>query len=245
MTILKLKKKKKNFKKADAKKHYFTKDTQDAILQFQKLTSVEEKHLLYHDKIETAFYALVDNLIRIHKYVALYKDSDELKHDCVSFLYETLGKFDGSRGTTAFSYFNVVAKNWLIIKTKQRAQKVKKNVSIDDSESLSLSDQRAIENYSIIPSQDVIVESKNTASNIIEMMYEVRNQSKTENELVCINSIITIFENIDNIDLLNKSALLLYLRDLSGLTPKQLTTTLQNLKKSYRRLKIDSQFGIF
>ena len=63
MTILKLKKKKKNFKKADAKKHYFTKDTQDAILQFQKLTSVEEKHLLYHDKIETAFYVLVDNLI--------------------------------------------------------------------------------------------------------------------------------------------------------------------------------------
>jgi len=243
--IKKRRRRKDGDEKARQARMYFNQDTQAAIVKYQGTQSINDKNAIYVTDVMPAFVKLVENLINIHKFTSLHDTYNDLRDDCVNFLFETLNKFDATRGTNAFSYFNVVAKNWLIIKTKQRAQKVKKNVSIDDSESLSLSDQRAIENYSIIPSQDVIVESKNTASNIIEMMYEVRNQSKTENELVCINSIITIFENIDNIDLLNKSALLLYLRDLSGLTPKQLTTTLQNLKKSYRRLKIDSQFGIF
>jgi hypothetical protein len=39
---------------------------------------------------------------------------------------------------------------------------------------------------------------------------------------------------VDNIDFLNKSAVLLYLRELSGLTSKQLTTALQSIKRRYR-----------
>ena len=53
---------------------------------------------------------------------------------------------------------------------------------------------------------------------------------------MCINSIITIFENIDEVDLLNKNAILLYMRELSGLSPKQLTTTMQSIKKYYKKL---------
>ena len=48
-----------------------------------------------------------------------------LKSDCVSFLYETLEKFDPSKGSKAFSYFNVVAKNWLIIQSKKRVKNFK------------------------------------------------------------------------------------------------------------------------
>ena len=83
------------------------------------------------------------------------------------------------------------------------------------------------------------------ANKILELLYEIRSKVKTENELICINSIITIFENIDEIDLLNKSAILLYMRELSGLTPKQLTTAVQSIKKHYRRTKIDSRFKLF
>jgi hypothetical protein len=74
----------------------------------------------------------------------------------------------------------------------------------------------------------------------LELLYEIRSKVKTENELACINSIITIFENVDDVDLLNKSAILLYMRELSGLSPKQLTTTMQMLKKHYKKLKTDS-----
>jgi len=35
------------------------------------------------------------------------------------------------------------------------------------------------------------------------------------------------------------------MRELSGLSPKQLTTTMQSIKKHYRRMKGDAKFKLF
>jgi hypothetical protein len=96
-----------------------------------------------------------------------------------------------------------------------------------------------IEDYGSLPSQDLILEGVTSTEGTIKLLYEIREKARTENELTCINSIITIFENIDEIDLLNKNAILLYMRELSGLSPKQLTTTMQMVKKHYRKIRID------
>lgn len=237
--------KEKAAKAAKALRMYFHTGTQAAIVAYQKSTDKKEKDKLYVKEIMPAFEKLVENLINIHKFTSLHDTYDDLKNDCVNFLFETIGKFDSTRGTNAFSYFNVVAKNWLIIKTKQKSQRIKRSVSLDDPEALSVNEQRIVEDHNIIPAQDEMLMSESSAAAVVKLLYEIRAKVKTENELACINSIITIFENIDDIDLLNKSAILLYMRELSGLSPKQLTTTMQTVKKHYRRLKIDPKFKIF
>lgn len=224
---------------------YFNAGTQAAIVAYQNSTDKKEKDQLYVKQILPAYEKLVENLINIHKFTSLHDTYDDLKNDCVNFLFETIRKFDASRGTNAFSYFNVVAKNWLIIKTKQKSQRMKRNISMDDPEALSANEHRIIEEHCTIPSQDEMLISESSAQAVIKMLYEIRSKIKTENELACINSIITIFENINDIDLLNKSAILLYMRELSGLTPKQLTTTMQAVKKQYKKLKIEPKFKIF
>jgi hypothetical protein len=223
-------------KKIDNLKLYFNSDTQFAIVKFQSATNRKERDQLYVIEILPAFEKLVENLINIHKFAGLYDSYDDLKNDCVNFLFETINKFDASRGTNAFSYFNVVAKNWLIIKTKQKSQKTKKNVSIDDPSSLTNHEKNIIDEHNLVPSQDVSLEDLFSSSSISEILYQIREKVRTENELMCINSIITIFENIDEVDLLNKNAILLYMRELSGLSPKQLTTTMQSIKKYYKKL---------
>lgn len=229
--------------KAKAARMYFNQNTQAAIVAYQKASDDKKlREQLYVKEILPAFSKLTENLINIHKFTSLYDTYDDLKNDCINFLFETIGKFDGTRGTNAFSYFNVVAKNWLIIRTKQKSQRMRRNVSLDDPEALSTHEANIVENHNVVPGQDEAIEIASTAENIVEMLYEIRNKVKTENELACINSIITIFENIDDIDLLNKSAILLYMRELSGLSPKQLTTTMQAIKKHYRRMKIDTKF---
>ena len=226
--------------KAKADRMYFNANTQAAICAYQVAKDDKrERERLYVKEIMPAFEKLTENLINIHKFTSLYDTYDDLKNDCVNFLFETIGKFDGNRGTNAFSYFNVVAKNWLIIRTKQKSQRIRRNVSLDDPEALSANEHRIIEDHCTIPGQDQVLENASTADDIVELLYEIRSKVKTENELACINSIITIFENIDDIDLLNKSAILLYMRELSGLSPKQLTTTMQTVKKFYRKMKID------
>lgn len=231
--------------KARKLRMYFNENTEAAIVAYQKSADYKEKSDLYTKEILPAFEKLTENLINIHKFSSLHDSYDDLKSDCVNFLFETLGKWNPDRGTAAFSYFNVVAKNCLIIKTKQKAQRIKRSISLDDPDALSLNEHKIIDDHCIVPSQDAAIENVAAAQGVVTMLYEIRSKVKTENELACINSIITIFENIDDIDLLNKSAILLYMRELSGLSPKQLTTTMQNIKKLYRRYKIDPRFNIF
>lgn len=232
--------------KAKESRKYFNASTQAHIIAYQQAKeNKKERDRLYVAGIMPAFEKLTENLINIHKFTSLHDTYDDLKNDCVNFLFETIGKFDGNRGTNAFSYFNVVAKNWLIIRTKQKSQRIRRSVSLDDPEALSVNEHRIVEDHCTIPGQDVLLEKESSANAIINMLYEIRSKVKTENELACINSIITIFENIDDIDLLNKSAILLYMRELSGLSPKQLTTTMQSIKKQYRRFKIDPKFRLF
>lgn len=222
-------------------KLYFNSGTQAAIVKFQVTQEKKERDKIYVDSIMPAFEKLVENLINIHKFAGMHDTYDELKNDCVNFLFETIHKFDASWGSNAFSYFNVVAKNWLIIRTKQKSQKMKRSVSLDDPSSLTAHETLVIEEHGVIPSQDSLIDSAGSVDNTIKMLYEIRTKVKTENELTCINSIITIFENIDEVDLLNKSAVLLYMRELSGLSRKQLATAMQSIKRHYKKSKTDTE----
>jgi hypothetical protein len=221
-------------------KLYFNSGTQEAIVKFQGESVKKERDKLYVDSIMPAFEKLVENLINIHKFTGMHDTYDDLKNDCVNFLFETIHKFDAARGTNAFSYFNVVAKNWLIIRTKQKAQRTKNSVSLDDPMSLTAHDTLVIEEQNTVPSQELFLDVVNNVGNTIDMLHDIREKVKTQNELVCVNAIITIFENIEEIDLLNKSAVLLYMRELSGLSPKQLTTAMQTIKRHYKKSKTDS-----
>lgn len=232
--------------KAKAARMYFNANTQAAIVAYQGAADDrKQREKLYVSAIMPAFEKLVENLINIHKFTGLHDTYDDLKNDCVNFLFETIGKFDGTRGTNAFSYFNVVAKNWLIIRTKQKSQRMRRSVSLDDPEALSSNEHRIVEDHCTIPGQDTLLEKESAAENIVGLLYEIRSKAKSENELACVNSIITIFENIDNLDLLNKSAVLTYMRELSGLSPKQLTTSMQALRKNYKRFRLDPRFKVF
>lgn len=227
--------------KAKEARKYFNANTQRAICDYQKATDRKERERLYVKEIMPAFSKLVENLINIHKFSGLHETFDDLKNDCVTFLFETIGKFDGNRGTNAFSYFNVVAKNWLIIRTKQKSQRMRRNVSMDDPDAMSGNEQRMLEEHCTVVGQDVLLDNVAASRANIEMLYEIRGKARSESELACINSIITIFESVDNIDLLNKSAILLYMRELSGLSPKQLTTTMQSIKRHYKRMKAEQR----
>lgn len=226
-------------------KFYFTSQTQEAICKFQDSLDRREREKLYVEHIMPAFEKLVENLINIHKFSSMYDSYEDLKSDCVNFLFETIHKFNQSMGTNAFSYFNVVAKNWLIIKTKQKAQKSKRNISLDDTSSLSTNDLQIIEEYGSIPAQDLEMDRAVAIERILKMLYDIRSKARVENELACINSVITIFENMDDLDILNKSAIFLYMRELSGLSPKQLTTAIQSIKKQYNKLKLELLYDIF
>ena len=128
---------------------YFGPEIHDSIVDYQKLENEKEKEKTYVESIRPAFDKLSENLIFIHGFAKNHDSYETLKSDCVTFLYETLSKFDPARGTKAFSYFNVVAKNWLIINCRQHKKLKSRHVSIDDPTGMSVAQQIQFEEYQI------------------------------------------------------------------------------------------------
>ena len=58
---------------------------------------------------------------------------------------------------------------------------------------------------------------------------------------------MTVFETIDQLDFLNKRAIFVYVRDISGLSPKQLSVAMSIIRKHYRALVKgpDRKFDLF
>ena len=124
---------KKTKRKTKRKKRlYFGPETDSAIFEYQKTDCLNKKKDLYHNIIQPSFAKLAENLIFIHGFAKNHHSYENLKSDCVSFLFETLEKFDTSRGTKAFSYFNIVAKHWLIIQSKKKVKNLTRHVSMSN-----------------------------------------------------------------------------------------------------------------
>lgn len=215
---------------------YFTDETQTAITEFQKESEPEARSKIYLHKIQPALDSLVENLILVYGFKSPHDTFDELKSDCISFLYESLHKWSPDKGTKAFSYFNVVAKHWLIIRSRKQQKQKKRNVSIDDTESLTQDQLHMIETYDVVPSPDEILISRNTRNEIKKILREIEVCVTSETELSCIKAIITVFDNIEDLDFLNKRAVLIYVRDISGLTSKRLSVAMASIRKHYKRI---------
>lgn len=242
----KLKAKKKVFRTRKKSKPYFGTDVHDAIVEYQATSSEEERHEIYQQQIKNAFEKLSENLIYIYGFS---RDPDHfyiLKSDCVSFLYETLYKFDPSKGSKAFSYFNACAKNHLLAGAKKTQKRKIRNVSINDFQNLNSFEKEMVESHNVIPSQDDFFIRKEDKVILREMLLKIRSKPLNDNERLCIDSVITLFENIEEVEFLNKRAIFVYLREISGLNPKQLSSSLSNIRKYYREIvKTDDHFILF
>lgn len=222
--------------------NYFDNFTQQAIVEYQRETSVQNKNLIYLEKIFPAFDALVENLINVYGFTVAYESRNDLKNECLEFLYTALPKFNAEKGSKAFSYFNVVAKHWLTIKSKQNAKKTQSYISLDNKDAIGVHDMETIESFSVAPDGEEIMIYLENKDSVKELLQEVTDKAKTENEKVCVKAINVLMASIDDIDLLNKRAILLYLREITGLSSKQLSIVLANLKKYYKDIKKKEEY---
>ena len=229
-------------------RNYFDEDTQAAIVRYQQAVIEQpdgtrtpnhsERNKIYVTEILPAFSALVENLINVYGYRVQYESRDDLKNECLEFLYGVITKFKSERGSKAFSYFNVVGKHWLTIKSKQNAKVVQKYVSLDNREALSKQDLDHIEDYNTFPSIEELLTNNDVSKDLKQLIASLQERAKTDNERICLNAISNIVDNIDNPDLMfSKRAVMVYIREITGLTSKQLSIVLSSLKKQYKTIK--------
>lgn len=94
---------------------YFSKDHEQAIIDYCLTKDNVIRTHLYVTYIEPAFSEMVDKIVFTYRFTTL-PDIDFLRQDCKIWLTTILDKYDPNSGSKAFSYFSVITKNWFIHK---------------------------------------------------------------------------------------------------------------------------------
>lgn len=217
--------------------YYFTDNTQNAIFNYLNDLDLDDvaKNKLYLEQIEPAFAKLSESLIFILN-VKTDKDFDTLKHDCISFLFENMRKFDFSRNTKCFSYFTVCAKNYLLLQAKKTTKQNKIIVHYDDRNS---TEELTKYNYQqqTVPSTEKLAADSEFFILLKEELVLWKDKSKNEKERTVLEGINKIFDNIDNLNIYDKKAIFFYLREITDLNGKQLHTLIDKIRKRYEKFK--------
>jgi hypothetical protein len=93
---------------------YFTQTTENAIIRYNGSEDSFLRNKIYNEHIAYAFDKLAENIIHTFKFYYFDVPSEQVKHEVVSFLVMNMHKFKEGKGK-AFSYFSIVAKNYLIL----------------------------------------------------------------------------------------------------------------------------------
>lgn len=209
---------------------YFTQETEDAIVAYNKCDDPIFRNKIYTEKIHPAFNKLSEIMIHRFKFYNFDIPHDDVKHEVVSFLHEKIGKYDGDSGFKAFSYFSIVAKNYLIAENNKNYYQYKKKFDLE-----TVDKERNVVNEQL--RSEYIDEQSDFINIFVELMEKYLPLIFTKNrDIQVADSIIYLFRTRDNIENYNKKALYILIRERTGVKTQYITNVITKIKNIYGRL---------
>jgi len=227
-----------------AKKNlYFRQEHQDAIIEFIKSDDPKEKNRLYASLIEPVLRELINKIVYTYKFNSL-PNIDELKKDCAVHLVTILSNFDEEKGSKAFSYFSIVAKNWFIGENKKNSVRKQKEVSYE-SYNPAMNNDPAMNNHSVTKTfdEDLTVtngyfenreHSEFWETLRTEMNSWLKSDIMKEQEVKVIKAIFVIINSLHDLGVYNKKTFYFSLREITGLNTKQIVNNLDKIRAKYK-----------
>ena len=216
--------------KKGSPRYYFTQDTENAIIRHNKEDRPYMRERIYNEHIRTAFEKLAENIIHTFKFYYFDVPSVDVMHEVVSFLYMNMHKFTEGKGK-AFSYFSIVAKNYLILHNNNNYKKMKQT----DSEEVTDYKRDPITEAS---RADLLTAKKEYLDLFIE--YWENNLTtvfKRKQDMDVANSVLYLMEHRDNIDNFNKKALYIMIREMTNSNTQHITRVVNVMKKHHVNLQ--------
>ena len=216
--------KKKRKKKS---KIYFGTPVHDAIVAYNRSEDYTFRHKIYTEEIHPAFLKLAENIINTFKFSYFDYGFRDLQEEVVSNLVINMHKFDETRGSKAFSYFSIVAKNYLILNNNANYKKMK---SHDD---ISILNGHGIKDNNIETST-----SKEVFEKTVEFLYDRLDIlfPKPKDKHVA-ESILYLCKNKDQIDNFNKKALYIMIREMTDVQTSKITQISNVFRRIYPRIQ--------
>jgi hypothetical protein len=219
-------------KRGSNKKHYFTQVHEDAIVQYANTLDNKIRTELYIKYIGPVFNEMVDKIVYTYKFTSL-PNIDYLRDDCKVWLTTILDKYNPDRGSKAFSYFSVITKNWFIAQVKKQTKKNQKEILYEDV----FFDDAVSEEMVTYNEYDIKREEAEFWHYLWTEIDSWDTGKLKENEKKVLEAVKILLKSCDDIEIFNKKAIYLYLREITGLNTKQVVNNLNKLRVRYREFK--------
>ena len=215
--------------KKGSPRYYFTQKTEDAIIRYNKEERAYMKERIYNDHIRRAFDKLCENIIHTFKFYYFDVPSEQVKQEVISFLVMNMHKFKEGKGK-AFSYFSIVAKNYLILHNNKNYAHYK---SMDNIEVLDWNEKIKDAEYK----KEDDAAKKEYMEQLIEYWENnLTNVFNRKKDILVADSVLEIFRRAENIENFNKKALYIMIREMSGSKTQHITRIVNTMKKYHQNL---------
>jgi|TARA_B100000795_G_scaffold235445_1_gene195104 hypothetical protein len=218
-------------KRRKKSKNYFTQDTEDAIVLYNNTECPKMRSDIYAKHIHYPYFKLTENIIHTFKFYHTEVDNlQHLQHEIITFLLSKIHLFDPTRGAKAYSYFGTIVKRWLILyNTKNYSKKIKK-VDVE-----YLTKDNSTYTYEI---KDYAKE-KSELSEYIELYLEYTTENIFElfpkkNDAQIADAILELFRKRETIEVFNKKALYIYIREMVDVKTPKITKIADKLHEIFK-----------
>jgi hypothetical protein len=224
--------KRRRIRRSKNSKNYFTKVHENAIIEYNNpLTTYRRKEELYVSLLKPAFDQMVDKIVFTYKFTTL-PNIDVLRQECKVWLVTVLDKFNPDKGSKAFSYFSVITKNWFIQKVKKNKKANQREIEIDE-----LPKSQQLKHISVENKYDENREKAEFWYLLAEEIDRWDTDKLKENEKKVLEAVKILLDSPNDIEIFNKKAIYLYMREITDLNTKQIVNSLNKLRKKYKVFK--------
>ncbi len=216
-------------------KQYFTKDTEDAIIEYNSTDDQYIKDRVYRDRIKPAFDKLAEIVYNKWKFTYFDDDPQDVMSEVVTFMIEKIHMYKAGKGK-AFSYFTIVARNYLILNNSANYKRYKDTDVISN-----LPESWDKENNF----REEVRNDEYRVFNQLMLTYwdkHLENFFPKKRDMQIADAVLELFRRAEYIENFNKKSLYLLIREMTGHPTHYITKVVNKMKE--KQMELYSEFDV-
>ena len=217
-------------------RQYFTKDTEDAIILYNRTESKLIKDKIYKDHIQKSFEKLAEIVYNKWKFTYFDDDPQDVMAEVVAFMIEKIHMYKNGKGK-AFSYFTIVARNYLILNNNANYKRYK------DTDVMSALPESFDKENNF---REEIKNDEYRTFNIRMLEYwdkHLENYFPKKRDMQIADAVLELFRRANYIENFNKKSLYLLIREMTGHPTHYITKVVNKMKQ--RQMELYEEFDLY
>ncbi len=213
--------------KQKKRRGYFHEENEKAIVAYNNEESFHLRNKVYTQHIHKPFMKLAENIIHTFKFYCFDDPYVDVQAEVVAYLIEKIDKYDHTKGSKAYSYFSIVAKNYLIYNNNVNYKKMKQRTTLD-----------AVDLKRNITNEIVRDEYKEAKKDFTNQMVEYWDNNlnvifSRKKDIRVAAAIAELFRRREQIEIYNKKALYILIREMADVKTQYITKVVNTMRKIY------------